>query len=218
MKIRIGFAAIVAIACAQGASADLSATYGWEDGGLTLGGYNNDNMAYGSETNLDYVKSGARSLALTEVVSDGTPQTFVAFITGLSDGDVIDASFWAWDDVEGGSPSVRIWGSYATSDDITNYSGSAGGNSTYSSGTPENPWSQLSHEYTFDSDGGERDALVIQVRMYNAADGDTLYVDDLSINVSGTDLSGVNINVPVPAPGALALLGLAGLAGRRRRR
>ncbi|MCH2162622.1 MAG: hypothetical protein MK085_12220, partial [Phycisphaerales bacterium] len=83
-------AAILAVACAHGASADLSANYGWEDGGLILGGYNNDNMSYFSSTNLDTVYSGNRSLGLTEDPSSGTPQTFVAFITGLSDGDVID--------------------------------------------------------------------------------------------------------------------------------
>ena len=124
---------------------------------------------------------------------------------------------WAWDDSEGESPSLRIWASYATSDDITNYSGSAGGNSTYSSGTPINPWSEVGHQWTFDSNDGARDALVIQARFYNANDGDTLYVDDLNVTVTGDDLSGTVINTPVPAPGALALLGLAGLVARRRR-
>ena len=223
MKIRIGFAAIVAIACAQSANADISASYGWEDGGLSLGGYNNSNLNIFSNTNPNFVHSGSRSLGLTEEPNSGTPQTYVGFVTGLSDGDVIDVSLWGWDDTESTSPSTRLWGGYATSDDITNYSGSAShGGGAYSTGTAENPWGEMTASWTFDSDGGERDALVIQVRFYaensSGPETNTLWVDDLTINVSGADLSGVVINTPVPAPGALALLGLAGLAGRRRRR
>ena len=220
MNIRLGIAAIAAAATVTGAQAGIttSAFYGWEDGGLALGGYNNDNMSYSNNANLDYVYDGARSLQLTEDPSAGTPQTFVAFITGLQDGDTIDASFFAWDDTEGASPSLRIWGSYATSDDITNYSGSAGGSSAYSSGTPDAPWSECMHSWTFDSDGGERDALVVQIRFYAAGAGDTLWADDLNVDVfSASD--NIVINTPmIPAPGALALLGVAGLAGRRRRK
>ena len=216
-------ASAVVTGCATIAHAGLSysASYGWEDGGLSLGGYNNSNLAIFSNDNADFVHSGNLSLGLTEDPTDGTPQTYVAFITGLTDGDVVDVSLWGWDDTEGVSPSTRLWGGYATSDDIMNYKGSASnGGGSYSTGTPENPWGEMNASWTFDSDGGERDALVIQVRFYaqnsGTADLNTLYVDDLTVNVSSGN-TGVVINTPVPAPGALALLGIAGLAGRRRR-
>ena len=221
MNTRIACAAVALLGCATAANADVSASYGWEDGGLSLGGYNNSNLTIFNNDNSDYVYSGNRSLALTEDPTSGTPQTYVAFITGLSDGDVIDASLWGWDDTEGASPSTRFWGGYATSDDITNYTGSAGnGGSSYSTGTVENPWGEMTASWTFDSNDGARDALVIQVRFYasnsSGPEVNTLYVDDLTVNVTSAN-SGIVINTPVPAPGALALLGIAGLAGRRRR-
>ena len=216
-------ASAVALGCASVAQAgfNYSATYGWEDGGLSLGGYNNSNLSIFSNTDSEFVYAGNRSLGLTEDPTSGTPQTYVAFITGLTDGDVIDVSLWGWDDTEGASPSTRLWGGYASSDDINNYLGSASnGGGDYSTGTPDNPWGQMSASWTFDSNDGQRDALVIQVRFYaqnsGTADLNTLYVDDLAVNVSSSSDS-VVINPPVPAPGALALLGLAGLAGRRRR-
>lgn len=214
-KTLLATVSLAAFAAATAQAETISSFYGWEDGGTVLGGYNDSNMTYTNQG--DTVYSGDAALQLTEDPASGTPQAFVAFITGLSDGDVIDGSFFAWDDSEGASPSLRIWGSYATSDDITNYTGSAGGNSTYSSGTPENPWSEVAHQWTFDSNGGARDALVIQVRFYASGAGDTLFVDDMGISVTGDDLSGTVINTPIPAPGAVALLGLAGLCARRRR-
>ncbi len=205
--------AIVALCCATPAFAGLanSASYGWEDGvGTVLGGYSSGSGVLNYENTDANPFSGSRSLKIDENPTGGTPQAFIGFVTGLTDGDLIFGNFMVFDDSEGASPSVRIWASYATSDDITNYSGSAGGNSTYSDGTG---WSELSHEWTFDSGGGERDALVIQVRMYSDAGSTPIYIDDL--NVSTTNESAV-INF-APAPGAIALLGLAGVAARRRR-
>ncbi len=213
--IRSTTAVAAALLCATPALAGFAnqASYGWEDGGTILGGYNNDGMFYENSSSEAY--GGTQSLFLQEVDLGGTPQTFVAHITGLTDGDIIDGSFWAWDDSLGASSSLRIWGSYTSGGDITAYSGSAGGNSTYS-GDADNGelWQQLSHTWTFDSDGGERDGLVIQIRMYANSGGDPgLYVDDLFVGVS-SDTAVITL---VPAPGALALLGLAGIAGRRRR-
>ena len=78
----------------------------------------------------------------------------------------------------------------------------------------------MSASWIFDSAGGTRDALVIQLRFYasnpSGSDINTPYVDDLTVNVNSGS-SDVLINTPVPAPGALALLGVPGLAGRRRR-
>ena len=182
--IRSTTAVAAALLCATPALAGFanSASYGWEDGGTILGGYNNDGMFYENSSSEAY--GGTQSLFLQEVDLGGTPQTFVAHITGLTDGD------------------------------ITEYSGSAGGNSTYSGAEGGDLWQELSHTWTFDSDGGERDGLVIQIRMYANSGGDPgLYVDDLYVGVS-SDTAVITL---VPAPGALALLGLAGIAGRRRR-
>ena len=191
-----------------------SASYGWDDGSASiLGGFNNEGMFY--ENSADVVFSGTGSLFLQEVDLGGTPQTFVAHITGLTDGDTVFGSFMAWDDSFGASSSLRIWGSYTDdASDITSYAGSAGGNSTYSGAEGGDLWQELSHTWTFDSNGGERDGLVIQVRMYANSGGDPgLYVDDLYVETS-SETAVINV---APAPGALALLGLAGIAGRRRR-
>jgi hypothetical protein len=212
--IRSTTAVAAALLCATPALAGLanSASYGWEDGGTILGGYNNDGMFYENSSSEAY--GGTQSLFLQEVDLGGTPQTFVAHITGLTDGDTVFGSFMAWDDSFGASSSLRIWGSYTSGGDITAYSGSAGGNSTYSGAEGGDLWQELSHTWTFDSDGGERDGLVIQIRMYANSGGDPgLYVDDLYVETS-SETAVINV---APAPGALALLGLAGIAGRRRR-
>ena len=210
---------VAALAMVVGsASADIvTGSYGWEDGGTILGstsGMNAENYVAGDP---GFVYSGNASLFIYEEPLGGTPQAYVAWITGLQDGDVIDASFWAWDDTPGGSPSVRIWGHYGVAaDGIDSNAGSAGGNNTYSGATV---WSNLAHSWTFDSAGGTRDALIIEVRMYAGSDPglNFAYIDDIAVSVNGADVSGVNINFPVPAPGAIALLGVAGLAGSRRR-
>ena len=185
-----------------------SATYGWEDGGTVLG-QSTDNIAFTNST--DNPLSGSASLFMNEDPLSGTPQGYVAFITGLTDGDIIDANFFAFDDTPDGSPSVRIWGHYGQSSDVDETSGSAGGNSTYSG--EDGDWSQLSHTWTFDSNGGTRDALIVEVRMYAGSGGSSAYIDDLYVGTS----SGTAVINFAPAPGALALLGLAGFAGRRRR-
>ena len=201
--------AVVAL-CAAPAFASQTASYSWEDGGTIFGYYNSGSGEIIANNSSAQAYSGSSSLEIVESPTGGTPQIWIGFVTGLQDGDTIDASFWAFDDSEGASPSVRIWGAYALSSDVSSYEGSAGGNSTYSEGTG---WGQLSHSWTFDSDGGTRDALVIQIRMYSDSDSSPIYVDDLEVTTS-SDTAVINF---APAPGALALLGLAGIAARRRR-
>jgi len=218
MKTRFCIATAAAMACASAATADaLEAFYGWEDGGTVLGSYGNFNSSWNDDPS--YVLSGSGSLYAYEDPLSGTPQGYAAWITGLSDGDVIDASFFAWDDTIGTSPSLRIWGHYTdTGGTIDDHSGSAGGNGTYSG--QEDVWEELSHSWTFDSNGGVRDGLVVEIRIYASSSAGLGhgYVDDMFIDVFGDDLSGTVIHTPaIPAPGALALLGLAGFARRRRR-
>ena len=57
--------------------------------------------------------SGDYSLSMTE--HGGTPQVFVAYITGLEAGDTVDASAWFLGldgDGDGGHAGGRLWGHY----------------------------------------------------------------------------------------------------------
>jgi len=199
--------------------------YGWEDGvGTILGSFGN----VADPTNVtgqqigkaggepDYIcpgaNSGDRYLHVAEDPHYSTPQAFVAFVQYLTDGDAIDASFFGYDLTPGASPSLRIWAHYAESSDINSYKGSAGGNSDYTAGTG---WDQVAHSWVFDSDGGSRDALVIEARMYSTPGSGAFrtdyFIDDLSV----TAPSSATINV-APEPCSLMLLALGLLPLTRR--
>jgi len=150
--------------------------YGWENGETILGMYPDGEMIATNVTAPDPVYAGMHALKLEDASPSNTPQAFVAWICGLTDGDVVTASFYCYDDTPDVSPSGRIWGHYVDGD-ILAYAGSAGGSSTYSSGIG---WEQLSHSWTFDSDGGTRDGLVIEARTYSV-EGAIVYIDDLMI-------------------------------------
>ena len=212
--VACGIAMVAATATFAGAET-ISAFYDWEDGGTILGSYGN----LGAAENYNWGGDRGSVLAATEDPMGGTPQAFVGWITGLNDGDVIDASFLGLGDGTEFS-KVRIWAHYTTGG-IDDFGGSAGGSNTYSGAE----WTLLSDSWTFSggtNSGGDHTGLVIEARVYSYSGQvmNTAFVDDLSISVTGDDLSGVEINIPgpIPAPGALALLGLAGIAGRRRRR
>ena len=221
MKLKLTMAAAL-FSCTAYASAGItySGSYGWEDGGTILGSYGN--LGYAANV-LDPLGNGSNVLEIHEDPISGTPQAFVAWITGLTDGDVVSGSFWGLGDRydENGDPDnsyARIWGHYTTAGgDIDAYGGSAGGNSTYSGAE----WTFLNHEWTFDGDGGNNGGLVIEARLYSYSGGSgTAWIDDIDISVFDADSSGgIEIHfAPIPAPGALALLGIAGLASRRRRK
>ncbi len=151
-------------------------TYGWEDGGTILTSYG-DIIA----TNVgapDPVHGGERSLYLLDQAASGTPEVFVAWVVGLTDGDEVTANIWRYDTTPSASPSCRIWGGYTSvGGTIDDYAGSAGGNSDYGPGTG---WDQTSYTWTFDSDEGARDGLTIKVRTYSNL-GDFVWVDDLEV-------------------------------------
>ncbi|HRX83560.1 MAG TPA: PEP-CTERM sorting domain-containing protein [Phycisphaerae bacterium] len=230
MKLAKCFAAfaLAGLIAVPAANATISVSYGWEDGtGTILSSFGN----LVDPTNVSGVQpriegglavsdvpgpnSGNRYLHVAEDPHDSTPQAYVAFIEGLTDGDIINASFYGYDDTSGG-PSMRIWGHYATSGDVDSYNGSAGGNSTY---TVDTGWNQVAHSWTFDSSGGTRDALVIELRLYSDPSTSDpnhtdYFVDDLYVEVSN-DAATITV---APEPASLALLGLGGLAVLRRRR
>jgi len=186
-------AALATILIAVPVLADQNAACGWEDGGDILSLFGNVG-SYGNTGAPDPVNSGLRSLTAVESPLGGTPQLYVAYIEGLTDGDEITACFYGYDDTPDASPSMRIWAHYAQSGDVDSYAGSASGNFTYTDGTG---WSQVCHTWVFDSDTNTRDALVVEARMYSIADGDTYFVDDLTVDITSDTAT---ITTPCPGP------------------
>lgn len=205
---------IIAMTVAALAGTANAQSYGWEDGGDILGSFGNLGSAtnVASGTNGVTAFEGNRMLELTENPVGGTPQAYVAFIENLSQGDTITASFWGYDDTPGASPSLRVWGHWATSGDVTSFNGSASGNTTFTDGTG---WSQVSHTWTYDSLATSGDALVVEARIYETGSGgNVFYIDGLEVTINSSTAT-VTF---APAPAGAALLGLGGLVGTRRRR
>lgn len=169
-------------AVVQFAAADISVNYGWEGTETILGNYG-DIIA---TIDTDPVHGGSQSLKLVDDAESGTPQAFVGWVVGLSDGDQVTASFWRYDTTPTASPSSRIWGSWCDDpDDITAYAGTAGGQSDYG---PGEGWDMA--EYTWTVEGGHT-GLVIQARTYSEP-GDTVWIDDMTI----TAPDGAEIRTP----------------------
>lgn len=169
----------------------VTAEYGWECGGTVLSVYPEGYMEAFLAMSPDPVYAGVYSLKLVDQHPSGTPQAYVAWIVGLTDGDEVTASIWRYDTTPDAAPSARIWGHYTlTGGTIDDYAGSADGNTDYGLGTG---WDQTSYTWTFDSNGGERDGLVVEIRTYSNP-GDTVWVDDLSV----TAPDGATIYLPEP--------------------
>ena len=195
------------------ASALNSVSTSWEDPNVLgyFGTYGN----VGAVEYSDNAYSGNYSLSITEDPVGGTPQVYVAYITGLSEGDTVTASAWMLGldgDGDGDSAKGRLWGHYFDGSDLTSYEGSASGPSSY--GGEDATWSNTDHTWTV---AAGKTALIIEARIYSYSGGDEqIWIDDLIVSSSNANASIFVGGVPIPAPGALALLGLAGL-GRRRR-
>jgi|GEM_PF-2489217 len=153
-------------------------TFDWEDGTSTaLGIYGNANLVNTGDLQF----SGTRCLKYWEDPVSGTPQAFIWWVTDCAVGDTIDASFYVWDSTPGASPSGRIWGHYTSNTDVDDYAGSAGGNSTYSSGIG---WEKLEHQWVFDSDST---GFVVEARIYSGSAGSQdsiIFVDYAEIRTS----------------------------------
>lgn len=205
-------ATILAVCCmALPAMATMTATYGWEDGTSTVLGKYGEMDTY-NVTAPDPVHGGAYSLKLVDQSTGdttplpGTPECFVAWVSGLTAGDTVTASIWRYDTTGSAAPSCRIWGAYGTPAART---GSAGGNNTNEGYGTVSGWDKLS--YTWTISGTNTDLLVV-VRTYSL-DGDTVWVDDLTVEAPDTAKI-----VTVPEPATLALLAIGGLVALRRRR
>ncbi|MCP4547011.1 MAG: hypothetical protein GY835_11150 [bacterium] len=169
---------VLMLAFASSAMAQATYYFGWEDGTSTvLGMYGPDAVIVTNVTAPDPVYMGSHSLKVVDNLEDGTPQAYLAYVTGLEAGDVVTAGFWRYDTTAGGSPSIRIWGGKTcTYDDINSYCGSAGGNGDYG---PGEGWDYTEHTWTCD---GSYNGIVIQGRTYSNA-GDTTWVDELQVTV-----------------------------------
>ena len=169
-------------------------SYSWEDGtGTILGSYGN----LSNPENVGTISGitpydGDRMLSVSESPLSGTPQAFIAWVTDLSAGQEISVCFYGYDDTPGASPSLRIWGSWSTNDDIASYAGSADGNADYTDGTG---WGQVCHTFSTNQqnwDAGE--ALVVQARLYSSTSGTpdpTVYFID-KIEVTAPNSATVN--------------------------
>ncbi|MCK4357354.1 MAG: T9SS type A sorting domain-containing protein [Candidatus Cloacimonetes bacterium] len=194
MKKTLLLSFIMLFAITQIAFTDQSASYGWEDGlGTALGFYGNAVL----ENSTEQAYEGTHSLKYTEDPIGGTPQAYIWWVTGLTDGDIIDASFWVYDyNEENLYPKGRIWAHYTSDpDDIYSYAGSASGNTNYS----VMGWSQLSYSWTFDSSGGTRDGFVVEARIYSAEGENVIYIDSTAITVSSDTAIIYDCSPPVTA-------------------
>jgi len=169
-------------AVSQFAVANVTETYGWEGTETILGNYGDIICTI----DTDPVHGGSQSLKLVDDAASGTPQAFVGWVVGLSDGDQVTASFWRYDTTPSASPSCRIWGSWCDDpNDITAFAGTADGETDYGPGTG---WDLT--EYTWTVVEGHT-GLVIQVRTYSES-GATVWIDDMTI----TSPDGTSIRTP----------------------
>ena len=190
----------------------LSAATSWEDPtaeailGSTgnVGGYGyHDQDAYG----------GSSSLFILESPVAGTPEAYVAYVTGLQPGDAVYASMWFKG--EGVVGKGRLWGHYANAD-IDAEDGSAGGAISYAG--IGNEWEKSSYTWTVPEG---KTGLVIEARTYSYGQDDLLLADDLFVGVNSTtasiQIAGQSSAPVVPGPAA-AGMALGGLVAVRRRR
>ncbi|MBU0741555.1 hypothetical protein KKG45_10155 [bacterium] len=176
---------LVLTVAATGAMADQTLSYGWEDGvGTAHGIYGN----VGGTVNVgDFSHSGDRSLYTWEEPLGGTPQVYLAWITGLQLNDVVNVDCWVFDDTPDPDyyPRFRLWGHYSTND-INDYAGTASGLGPYTTGIG---WENIADSWTYGVSGTpdpDATALVIEFRIYSGTGvtppGDTdTWVDDITI-------------------------------------
>ncbi len=180
--------------------ATTSSSYGWENQGTVLDAWN---WPVASNVFTEYY-SGSRSLKLTkEFGNNSTPQSYIAFIDNLKDGDVVRASMFAKTGRYTGSipdgGAVRLWAHYT--DEIGNlisFAGYAGGNETYS----QDSWTELEGMWVFDEGDTSlypaRTGMIIEARNYSNG-ADVGYVDDITIEVPDK-FAPDNVNVTFPDP------------------
>jgi hypothetical protein len=191
-KLFLVFALVCLIAPSAWA---LTMCYSWEDGQTILGNYPATGIVGTNVTSP--VHTGLRSLELVRTAT-ATTQAYVAWIRGLTAGDVVTCLVYMYDTTAGGNPSGRIWAHYGSSADVTLAKGSASGPADYS-GVPVGwgpvPNSGTAYAWTFAPTDLTADALIVEIRSYGAtAPLNVIYVDDITI--TAPDRAGVDIVFP----------------------
>ena len=211
-------AAMTALASAGVAAADVTYTSTWDDqsGPAFLTSYSgsNDNLTYGYQ-NEGY--GDDTGWYMSEAPLASTPNATAAWITGLSEGDTVTVSMWFRGTDNGtGTSKGRLWGHYTDNDDIDGYDGSASGASGYAGADLE--WEMQEHTWTI---AAGKTALAVEARIYSSPstdpDGNSYLIGDNMIITVSNDSANVTMGGVIPAPGALALIGMGGLVARRRR-
>jgi hypothetical protein len=194
--MKVLFVVAVAALIAAPAYGQVQHCYSWEDGGTVLGLYGN----FTDATNVSGIQAGVQGSAIpitcpgaydgdfylhvAEAPHDGTPQAYLAWIVGLTDGAQVTVSFYNYENTPDASPSMRIWAHYTpVGGDVMSYGGSASGPSEY--GSADNAWDQITdvpYTWTFDSNLGANDGLVIEGRGYSTPATDPLARTDYFID------------------------------------
>jgi len=185
------------------------ATSGWEDwplGSSGVLGTFGDNLV--TTVTDELALSGSQSLKLVEDPLSGTPQAYLAWVTGVSEGDTITASVWGYG--TGTLAKGRLWGHYSTSLDINDYQGSASGPTPYI-GLGE-VWEQQTYTWTV---AAGQEAFVLEGRIYSYDPDNIVYYDDLEI-ISSNPNALITV-IPEPTTFALGGFGLLALLLARRR-
>lgn len=172
----------------QIAIADTIETFGWEGTETILGMYPDDCVL--AQISTDQTHGGSQSLYL-ERLSEGTPQAYVAWIVGLSDGDDVTVSLWFFDNTPESAPRGRTWAHWNDNpDDINDYDGSASGPGFYTTGID---WEEI--EWTWTVVEGHT-GIVIEARIYSNP-GDFVWIDDMTVTAPD--------HATIYTPGNLAL-------------
>ena len=111
-KLFLVFAAALFVASSAWA---LTGTYGWEDCGTVLGTYPATGLATTNVTT--YAHTGTHSLELVRT-NAATTQAYVAWIKGLTAGDIVTGVVYVYDTTASGNPSGRIWAHYGNSTNV----------------------------------------------------------------------------------------------------
>jgi len=167
----------------------LTECYSWEDGGTVLGGTlivdplnvsGVQNGLCGTAGTGSYTCPGAYDgeyyLHVAEDPHSGTPQAWVAWVSGLLEGDVVTASFYGYDETaDPASPSLRIWGGFTDGTGPAGYVSSAVPSSPSPAYTPGGGWGIT--QYTYLPVPSTASGLRIEARLYSTPSSGTYRTD-----------------------------------------
>ena len=206
-------AGVIGSSASAGAFA-LTAATSWEDPtAQAILGSSGNLSDFGYDSSEAY--AGSSSLFLVESPMGGTPEAYVAYVTGLQAGDTVYASMWFKG--EGVVGKGRLWGHYAN-DGIDSENGTASGANSYAGIGSE--WEESTHTWVIPEG---KTGLVIEARLYGFQEDNRLLGDELFVGVSSASaniqIAGQNAAPPVVpgAGGVIAVFFGLGVSSRRRR-